>query len=186
MAGEAALILRTLEQHLEGPAHVRLFGGAAVILGYGATRATEDADLLQDDSEVQLMIEQANIGEALAKTNKELEPRGLYISHVWGPEQQILGPRWREDCRPVPAFSGRLRLSVLGPMDLIVSKLARLDDVDIEDARYLIATECLTVESIRAALELAIVPAPLAEIFKETRPRLEALLASLSKPLPPS
>ena len=35
METNAHLISRTLEKHLSGPAQVRLFGGAAIILGYG-------------------------------------------------------------------------------------------------------------------------------------------------------
>ena len=176
MASEAELILRTLEKHLEGPADIRLFGGAAVILGYGATRATEDADLLQDDRDVQAMIERANIGEALSKTNAELQARGLYISHIWGPEQEILTPGWRDGCRALPAFSGKLHVSVLGPLDLIVSKLARLDDVDLDDVRHLMTVEKLAAESVRDAISRSVVPQQLRDAFDESRPRLEALL----------
>jgi hypothetical protein len=109
VASHARLILETLDKHLAGPAHVRLIGGAALILAYGRGRTTEGADLLLDDSEVQALIEQANFGEALERTNAELEPLGLYLTHTWGPEQQILTPRWREDCRPVPLGLERLR-----------------------------------------------------------------------------
>ncbi|MDP1827942.1 MAG: hypothetical protein Q8L48_32005 [Archangium sp.] len=52
MAREAELILQALDRHLEGPGTIRLLGGAALILGYGLDRATEDVDLLQDDAEV--------------------------------------------------------------------------------------------------------------------------------------
>ena len=51
MATEAELILRTLDRHLSGLAEIRIFGGAALVLGYGRQRSTEDADLLMDDAE---------------------------------------------------------------------------------------------------------------------------------------
>jgi hypothetical protein len=54
-----ALILRTLDRHLTAPGEVRLFGGAALILGYGRQRQTEDADLLLDDAECQALIDGA-------------------------------------------------------------------------------------------------------------------------------
>ena len=38
-------ILRTLASHLEGPAEIRLMGGAALVLGYGLDRATEIAEV---------------------------------------------------------------------------------------------------------------------------------------------
>lgn len=39
MATEAELIIRTLDRHLAGPADIRLFGGAALVLAYGLTQA---------------------------------------------------------------------------------------------------------------------------------------------------
>lgn len=77
MASPARLILETLDRHLTGPAHVRLPGGAAFILGYGRQRVTEDVDPLLDDGEVQALIDGAGFGEALARANAELEAQGL-------------------------------------------------------------------------------------------------------------
>lgn len=54
-----ALILKTLDGFLRAPGMVRLFGGAAFILGYGRSRATEDADLLLDDRECQGLLDDA-------------------------------------------------------------------------------------------------------------------------------
>lgn len=54
MASEAELIVRTLDRHLTAPGPMRLLGGAALILGYGRDRSTEDADLVMDDGEVHL------------------------------------------------------------------------------------------------------------------------------------
>ncbi|PYV14591.1 MAG: hypothetical protein DMG07_11660, partial [Acidobacteria bacterium] len=84
----AERILEALDRHLEGPARIRLLGGAALILGYGLNRSTEDADLLADDREIDLLISEANFGAALEATNRELEAEGLYVSHIWAPEQQ--------------------------------------------------------------------------------------------------
>jgi len=87
----AEQILEALDRHLEGPARIRILGGAALILGYGLNRSTEGVDLLADDREIELLISQANFAVALEATNRELE-QGLYLSHIWGPEQQILTP----------------------------------------------------------------------------------------------
>lgn len=46
MESGPARILRTLDKHLTGPGRVRLFGGAALVLGSGRDRQTEDADLV--------------------------------------------------------------------------------------------------------------------------------------------
>lgn len=61
-----------------------MFGGAAFVLGYGRVRTTDDADLLLDDVECQTLIDSAGFGEAIEATNQELEPRGLYLSHIFG------------------------------------------------------------------------------------------------------
>lgn len=77
MESGPALILRTLDRHLTAPGEVRLFGGAAFVLGYGRNRTTDDADLLLDNHECQVLIDNAGFGEAIEATNQELEPRGL-------------------------------------------------------------------------------------------------------------
>jgi len=127
MANPAELILRTLDAHMVGPADIRLLGGAALVLAYGMNRTTEDADLLLDDEEFSFLVEKREFGEALELTNEELKPLDLYISHIWGPEQQILTPEWRQSCRSVAFASPMANLSVsaLVPLELIASKLCR-------------------------------------------------------------
>lgn len=174
METTAHLILSTLAKNLASPARVRLFGGAALILGYGATRFTEDADLLLDDEEFGLLAE-AGLERAVESTNDELAPRGLYVSHIFGPEQEILTPSWRESCRIVPGF-GQLTVEVLGPLDLITSKLGRGDEQDLADMEYLIERERLTPGAIRDAVARARVPEIFREVFPAARVRLEGLL----------
>lgn len=176
-------ILRTLARHLEGPAQIRLFGGAALILGYGLNRSTEDADLLEDEAEVELLIERANFGAALEATNRELAPEGLYLTHIFGPKQQILSPKWRESCRRVERDWGSplLEVSVLGPIDLILTKLCRADDEDLEDVAFLVRAEQIGRLEIEAALDSAIVPTIFAEIFAESRARVLRLIDDLER-----
>ncbi len=81
MQSGPALILTTLDRYLTAPGEVRLFDGAALILGYGRARQTEDADLLLDDAECQALIDGAGFSEAVEATNAELKPRGLYLTH---------------------------------------------------------------------------------------------------------
>ena len=93
MANPAQVILATLDRHLRGPTPLRLMGGAALILGYGLDRATENAVLPIEQAGLEALVENADFDEALDAANRELEPQGLYLSHVWGPEQQILSSR---------------------------------------------------------------------------------------------
>src|SRR5262245_22930099 len=174
---EAELILRTQDDFLTGPGRIRLLGGAALVLGYGMPRSTEDADLLQDDGELRALMDQAGFSEAVEATNAALEARGLYLTHIWGPEQQILTPRWREDCRPVQTLAlSRLEVSVLGPLDLIASKLCRADDLDLNDIRYLIRCERLAADQVRAAVKSALVPEIFADVYPSSLQKLETIL----------
>lgn len=170
-------ILTVLDRHVTGRCELRLLGGAALILGYGLRRATEDVDLLIDDAEAMFLAEHRQLGAALEATNTELEPEGLYLTHIWGPEQQILTPRWREDCRPIetPGLS-RLHVSVLGPLDLILSKLCRADDRDLDDIRHVLSVERLSPVEVRRALDTAVVPTDFSAVWPRHRSRLERLL----------
>lgn len=182
MESGPALIVRTLDRHLTGPAEVRLFGGAALILGYGRARTTEDADLLLDDRECQLLIDTAGFAEAVETTNQELEPQGLYVSHVFGPEQQVLSPGWRAACRPVPLEGLRhLRLTCLGPIDMVLTKLGRGDDEDFADITFLLETLHLAPATLRAAVQTAMVPAEYAPLFAVAKPQLLTLLENREK-----
>jgi len=174
-----ALILRTLDRHLTAPGEVRLFGGAAFVLGYGRLRTTDDADLLLDDHECQTLIDNAGFAEAIEATNQDLAPSGLYLTHVFGPEQQVLTAQWRAACRPV-ALPGLQRLSVscLGPVDLALTKMGRADDADLADLEFLLKTRQLEPEALRRAIAVAVVPPEYAELFVAATPKVLALLAA--------
>lgn len=170
-------ILAALDRHMTGPGHIRLMGGAALILGYGLSRSTEDADLLLDDDEVEALIERADLGPAIEATNREMEPFGLYLTHIWGPEQQILTPEWRDSCRGISLrFEPRcLSVSVLGPVDLVLSKLCRADDGDLADIAYLLRQEAISHATLEQALARAVVPREFAEIFPKNADKARAL-----------
>lgn len=175
MAREAAVILETLDRHLRGPAEIRLLGGGALTLAYGHERSTEDVDLLQDDAEIEAMLETADFGHALDDTNAELEPRGLYLTHIWGPEQLILADGWRERCRQVDMRTlTRLRVTALSPADLIISKLVRADDGDVADMEFLLRTH-----TTRAEVERLLDAVRIPELFREVWPQNVAILRKL-------
>ena len=179
MESGPALILQTLDKYLTAPGAIRLFGGAALVLGYGRQRLTEDADLLLDDAECRALIDGSGFSEAVEATNAELNVLGLYLTHIFGPEQEILSPSWREQCREVtvPGLT-KLTVSVLGPIDLVLTKLGRGDEGDFDDIRYLIASEHLSAAALRDALASALVPEVLNEIHVQAREKLFALLSS--------
>ncbi len=126
--------------------------------------------------------EERNLGPALESTNADLEHLGLYISHIWGPEQEILTPEWRENCREVSLSSARyLRLLALGPLDLIVSKLCRADALDLADIRHVIEHCDLSGEEVRAAMRRASVLPHLAPGYPDACRAVEDLLVALGR-----
>ncbi len=177
MESGPAIILKRLDAHVTAPGMVRLFGGAAFILGYGRARQTEDADLVLDDAECLALMEEASFAEAVERTNAELAGQGLYLTHIFDPSQLILTPRWREACRPV-ALAGlqRLLVLVLGPVDLALTKLARGDAGDMDDVRFLLETKQLDGAALREGLAVATVPEVLAEVHARTSVELLRLL----------
>ena len=123
--------------------------------------------------------EHRDLGDALEATNTELEPLGLYLTHIWGPEQEILGPTWKERCRPVSVANLRhLTVTTLGPLDLLTSKLCRADDLDLADIDWLIRHEALDADEVRAALRTAVVPEDFRDGYAEACARVEALLVA--------
>lgn len=81
------------------------------------------------------------------------------------------------ECRPVAVPNlARLRVTTLGPLDLITSKLARGDREDLADIAWLIEREKLTSDTVRSAARSATVPAALAETFPAARDRLFQML----------
>ncbi len=152
-------------------------GGAAMILAYGMRRSTEDVDLLQDDDELRFLAEQRDFGFALEAANRDLEGTGLYLSHIWGPEQEILTPGWRAGCRAVALPGARhLVVTALGPLDLLVSKLCRADAPDLQDISWLVEAERLTPDEVRGAMRRATVPADFAADYPSACASVEKIL----------
>jgi hypothetical protein len=72
----------------------------------------------------------------------------------------------------------RLTVTALGPLDLILSKLARGDDEDLADFDWVIAREGLTASMVREAIARASVPEVLADAFAAASRRLTERLAT--------
>ena len=81
----------------------------------------------------------------------------------------------RARCRPLALASlQKLRLEVLGPADLLISKLARADDGDLRDMEHLLSTHT-TVAEVESLLPSIVVP----DVFAESWPRAKAAVSLL-------
>jgi hypothetical protein len=175
-------ILKCVDQHLTLPAEITLFGRSALALGYSPTQAnfhnTKDVDGILPLSWLQPADKHEDFWRAVQLTNTELEPDGLYLTHLFREVDVILQPDW---------FNRRLRigvdlqkLAVFRPasIDLVLTKMARADDDDLQDIQFLIRADALTREQLEMAFARACVPdvPEIQELFNRARPRVLALV----------
>lgn len=87
-------ILHTLDRQLRQPTRIVLFGRAALALGY--TTSPEEFGVTQDVDAILPAVQMARIEadqqfwDALESANKELEPTGLYMTHLFTDDQVVL------------------------------------------------------------------------------------------------
>ena len=174
-------ILQTLDRHLAAPAEITLFGRAALALGYAACpatfAATHDADAILPLSWLAAEDENVDFWEAQQRTNTELEPEGLYLTHLFRELEVILTPDWLSRRVRIPLELQRLAGFRPATLDLILTKMARGDANDLADIAFLLVREPLTADQLRAAFARARVPdvPEIQALFRTTQPKVLAL-----------
>ncbi len=136
-------LFQRLEQHLDlqDTLNVYLAGGMAVHL-YTANRVTTDVDaefaqriLLPRD----LMVE---------TTLEDSTHQVIYFNTNYNATFALLHEDYLDDAIPVDLGLSHIRLFVLSPVDLAVSKIARLADHDKEDIQALVQRGLTTANEI--------------------------------------
>lgn len=175
----AQTIAETLDRHLTQPTEVVVFGAAALLLDRKfasrlAGRSTNDVDIIiPKDRELRVDADRT-FWWAVEKTNQELEPKGLYITHIFPEREVALTPEWKE--HTVPLHNEKLtKLSLLRPrmLDLVVSKMGRGDVQDLVDVRSMLRLHRETTGRQITAAEIALAAgrAQVPEIYREIFPR---------------
>lgn len=154
-------ILRTLDQHLIGPTRLILYGRAALALGFPDSpaefAATLDVDAILPRVELSAIEKDDHFWAALEKTNAELEPAGLYITHLFVDDQLILTPDWTQRLIPIELTKFKhLHLFRPDVGDLILTKMMRVDPQDRQDIRFLI--EQMSIPDLDSYLTRATLP----------------------------
>ncbi len=175
-------ILRTLDQNLTLPAEISLFGRSALALGYaqlpGHFHNTQDVDGILSLAWLQRPDAHQDFWRAVERTNVELEPDNLYLTHLFRETDVILQPDWFN--RRLRLNVGLQKLAVFRPatIDLILTKMARADDDDLQDIQFLLQQETLTRDQLETAFTLARLPdvAEIRELFNRARPKVLGLL----------
>lgn len=168
-------ILQTLDRHLPEPAELTVFGRSALALGfpdsppyYGATRDV--------DGIIPVTAEEPDADFWLAQqaTNADLKPRELYITHLFSELDVILEPDWQP--RRVALDLPLAKLKVFRPatIDLVLTKMARGDEQDMEDIRFLLSREPISPRELEAAFARARVPdvEEIRQLFVAAQPKV--------------
>ncbi|MDO8767226.1 MAG: DUF6036 family nucleotidyltransferase [Burkholderiaceae bacterium] len=148
--------LRTLFLQLEErlalkkPLNVYLAGGMAVHL-YTADRVTTDVDA---EFAGRVMIPNDLIVEI---TQPDGSPQVLYLDTNYNSTFALLHEDYRDDAIPVDLGLTFLKVYALSPVDLAVSKIARLADNDREDLCSLVKLGLVTPEDIEQRANEAMV-----------------------------
>ncbi|WP_432262989.1 DUF6036 family nucleotidyltransferase [Cupriavidus sp. TMH.W2] len=133
LAGALRELLQQLEQRLSlrQPLKVYLAGGMAVHL-YTASRVTTDVDaefggrvFLPNDLMVEVTLEDGS-------------PQVVYFDTNYNSTFALMHEDYQDDAIPVDLGVDQLQVHVLAPVDLAVSKIARLADNDREDIAALV------------------------------------------------
>ena len=175
-------ILQTLDRHLTKPTEITIFGRAALALGFqdspAAFATTHDVDAILPLSWLAAEDQNFDFWDAQQKTNAELEPAGLYITHLFRELEIILTPDWLSRRARVPMELRRLAVFRPSALDLVLSKMARGDENDLADIRFLLRQEAISAEQLRAAFSRARVPdvPEISELFQIAQPKVLAML----------
>ena len=144
-------LLRQLEERLalSQTVNVYLAGGMAVHL-YTANRVTTDVDaefggrlLLPNDLMVEVTLEDGS-------------PQVVYLDTNYNPTFALLHPDYLDDALPVDLGLQQLQVRVLSPVDLAVSKIARLADNDKEDIAALVRHRLTNADEIEQRANAAL------------------------------
>ena len=138
------IIALALDRHLRKPTRLILYGRAAIGLGYANTPSeiysTFDVDVILPQLEIETIEHDDQFWDALEQTNAELEPTGLYLTHLFVDDQVILTPDWLNHLVPIRLPNlANLQLARPSTGDLILTKMMRVDPQDRDDIKFLLS-----------------------------------------------
>jgi hypothetical protein len=169
-------ILRKLDGHLRAPFDLYVYGRAALALGFvdapARFQATMDVDAILPTKDILALEQNLDFWDAQRVTNEEMADSGLFFTHLFEDRQVILTPDWLDQVVALTGFDfARLRLFRPSTVDLVLTKMMRVDPEDRDDIRFLVAQEDCERNALNAALDRAVVPlvAEIQEAFARNR-----------------
>lgn len=177
-------VLLALDRELDHEVSLVLYGRAALCLGFSDAPAefgtTQDVDGIIRLSQLSVLMEDSGFWEAQERANRILEPKGLYITHLFSEDQVFLRPQWEEHLVPVLRPETRwLRLFRPHVVDLILTKMMRGNDPqDMEDVAFLVTKSRVSLAEMEVAFQQVRMPDlhELRDAFKRALPRVREIL----------
>ncbi len=177
------IILSKLDERLIKPTTLILYGRAALALGFDppleAAFLSRDVDVILTSAQSLALDEDLEFWSALEAANTDLEPNGLYMTHLFDEHQVILRPNWLEHLVAISMPELR-HLTLFRPhaLDLLLTKMMRgPDPQDMMDAAFIIQNAGLTHAEIVEAIKSSRLPAipELQTLFDQAVPAVLAL-----------
>ncbi|MBN1864507.1 MAG: hypothetical protein JW808_06365 [Victivallales bacterium] len=162
MLSNSIRLLTRLDELLESPADITLYGRAALELGFPNPKheysRSLDVDIVLWMGQAEELQKSGNFWDALQMVNDEFAEGGLYISHLFEEHQVILSPDWKTNRVAVSLPTSKLKLFRLSDTDLLLSKLMRYDPTDLDDVLFIVKSADLSTNDISMALKSARIP----------------------------
>ncbi len=134
-----------------------IYGRGSLCLGFDKTLpdfyATQDVDGIIRMDQLDALVNDEGFWDAVDRANKHLEPKGLYITHLFQEDQVFLRPDWEQFLVPVQRPATRF-LTLFRPhtIDLILTKMMRgNDDQDMQDVEFMVRHDRITAEQMEPA-----------------------------------
>jgi hypothetical protein len=183
--GNPEELVTTLDGLLDHEVSLVVYGRGALCLGFEKVRpefmATQDVDGIIRMAQLDALVEDAKFWDAVDETNKSLEHKGLYITHLFQEDQVFLRPDWERHIFQVTRPNTKwLKLFRPATVDLILTKMMRGDDEqDMQDVEFLVRHDGITAEQMEPAFATVRMPdiQELRDAFDRALPVVRAILA---------
>ncbi len=138
-----------------------------------------DVDAILPEIEMTTIEADDSFWNAIEQTNVDLEASGLYLTHLFTDSQVILRSGWLDEVVPIQ-LSGLRNLKLARPstVDLILTKMMRVDPQDRADILFLVGESSLDGQSLEGLASSARIP-PIPEIREAFERNLEWLTGQL-------
>ena len=155
--GNPDRLLLALDEHLDHPVRLVIYGRSAVWLGFNGAAAevgrTRDVDGILSEAEVQSLNNDWQFWDARDAVQEQFKDEGLYITHLFPAAGVFLRRNWLEQIVPVTRLPLRhLKLFRPETIDLVLTKMMRGNDPqDMADAKFMIEHDQITKAQLNEA-----------------------------------